>query len=157
MAPILPHVFRITGFDDINLKSQARFDKSTSVLVVVWSLFEVNAQLCVLVPGWVTGTVRVNLLVDCSDTSRSLMLGNNTQSMHLILHATVNPCLRPTFLRLTLWEEVKIALSKVCEPAKATYASNINSIFALLFLSLKGTYFSSRRGCPRVSKFCMGS
>ena len=45
--------------------------------MVVRSLFEVKQQLCALVPGWVTATVRVVLLVDCSDTARSLTLGNN--------------------------------------------------------------------------------
>ena len=48
--------------------------------MVVRSLYEVKQQLCALVPGWVTATVRVALLVDCSDTARSLTLENNAHA-----------------------------------------------------------------------------
>ena len=36
--------------------------------MAIRSLSEVKLQLCVLVPGWVTATVRVALLIDPSDT-----------------------------------------------------------------------------------------
>ena len=36
---------------------------TTSYPMVLWTLFEVNEQLCALVPGWVTAIVRVLLLV----------------------------------------------------------------------------------------------
>jgi hypothetical protein len=49
-------------------------------VMVVWSLLEVNEQLCALVRGWVTGTVRVLLLVSWWCTTRSLTLGNSTAS-----------------------------------------------------------------------------
>ena len=45
--------------------------------MAVRSLSEVKQQLCRLVPGWVTAAVRVALLIDCSDTARSITLGNN--------------------------------------------------------------------------------
>ena len=37
-------------------------------------LSEVKQQLCVLVPGWVTATVRVALLIDHSDIAKCLKL-----------------------------------------------------------------------------------
>ena len=43
------------------------------------SLSEVNQPLCVLVPRWVTATVRVALLIDHSDIARSLTLGTGNQ------------------------------------------------------------------------------
>ena len=55
--------------------------------MAVRSLSEVKQQLCRLVPGWVTATVRVALLMDRFDTARSLTLGN----MHLHKHETVYP------------------------------------------------------------------
>ena len=63
--------------------------------------FSVKQQLCALVPGWVSATVRAVLLVDCSDTARKPNVGKQC-SMHLHPHVTVHPCLRPVCLRLTL-------------------------------------------------------
>ena len=45
--------------------------------MAVRSLSEVKQQLCRLVPGWVTTTVRVALLIDRSDTAMTIPLGNN--------------------------------------------------------------------------------
>ena len=45
--------------------------------MAIRSLSEVKQQLCRLVPGWVTATVRVEILIDRSDRARSLTLGNN--------------------------------------------------------------------------------
>ena len=51
-----------------------------------------------LVPGWVTATVRVALVIDRSDTARSLTLGNNAACTSMRLSTL---CLRLVRLRLT--------------------------------------------------------
>ena len=48
-----------------------------SIILDVRSLSGVKQQMCRLVPEWVTATVRVALLIDRSDTARSLRLGEN--------------------------------------------------------------------------------
>ena len=67
--------------------------------MVVRSLFEVKKQLCALVPGWVTATVRVALLIDRSDTSLAL---ENKCSIHLHEH----PVLHNVYQELQVWSRL---------------------------------------------------
>ena len=58
-------------------------------VMAVRSLSEVKQQLCRLVPGWVTATVRVALLIDLSENQEPNV--GKQCSMHLHKHTTVHP------------------------------------------------------------------
>ena len=83
--------------------------------------------MCALVPGWVTATVRVTLLIDCSDTARSLTLGNNADSTCTSMRRCTL-CLRPVRLRLTFSSGTN----------QLKHVTNINSFIHYFYLrSLK--------------------